>query len=90
MACRVRTSTRTKELYPTYLREVTRYVHRYFVLTFGIMSMSDNRARHLNTFDLEMENLSVKTMLNMMNVPKKTFHGRINDEVIQMFPSLAN
>jgi hypothetical protein len=75
-----------KELSPTCMREVRRYVHTYFIPTFGPMHMADIRGLHIKTFYLGMENLSAKTMANIMNVLKKMFRDAVDEEVIQILP----
>jgi len=75
-----------KELSPTYMREVRRYVDRYFIPALGSMSMMDIRGRHLKTFYLNLENLSQKTLYNIMAVLKKLFRDAVDGEVIQTMP----
>ena len=75
-----------KELSPTYMREVRRYVHKHFVPAFGQMNISDVRGRNLKSFYLGIENLSAKTMANIMNVLKKIFRDAVDEEVIQVLP----
>jgi integrase len=75
-----------KELSPTYMREVRRYVHKHFVPAFGQMDMSEIRGRHLKTFYLSFESISQKTICNVMAVLKKLFRDAFDDEVIQVVP----
>ncbi len=81
-----------KELSPTYMREVRRYVHNYFIPAFGEMNMMDIRGRHLVSFHLSLE-VSQKTIYNIVAVLKKLFRDAVDQEVIQVmpkFPRLGN
>jgi len=75
-----------RELSPTYMREVRRYVHTYFIPAFGPMNMQDIRGRHLKSFYLSFEEISQKTIYNVMGVLKKLFHDAHEEEVIPACP----
>jgi len=76
-----------KELSPTYMREVRRYVNNYFIPSLGSMNILDIRGRHLKTFYLGLGNLSQKTLYNIMAVLKKLFRDAHEEEVIQAVPN---
>ncbi len=75
-----------KELSPTYMREVRRYIHKYFVPSLGQSNMGDIRGRQLKTFYLSLASISQKTICNIMAVLKKLFRDAFDEEVIQVVP----
>lgn len=74
------------ELSPTYMREVRRYVAKYFLPAFGPLNMQDIKGRQLKSFYLGMEDISQKTTYNIMAVLKKLFRDAHEEEVLQAMP----
>jgi len=74
------------EISPGYWKEMNRYVNTYFLPAFGPKNMQEIRGLDLKTFYLNLENISPKSIYNVMGVLKKIFRDAHEDEVIQTCP----
>lgn len=76
-----------------YLKELKRYVRVYFLPFFGKFSIKDLRKSHLDDFVRWLpENLSAKTMRNIIGVLRKLFQDAYDREDIAampLFPKIA-
>ncbi len=75
-----------KELSPTYIKQVRRYVRKRFIPAFGSMDIREIRGKHLKEFYLRLEG-NQKTVLNIMAVLRKLFRDAYQEEVIEAVPN---